>query len=58
MPIFAGIHEGKVVALAEAASIGAARRCECLRADREIVLLPENPKGWSIKTANEYFAAL
>jgi len=58
MPIFAGIHEGRVVALAECATIGAARRCGCLRSEREIVLLPEKPEGWSIKTANEYYRNL
>lgn len=58
MPIFAGIHEGRVVALAECATIGAAKRCECLRADREIVLLPENPQGWSIASADAYLHPL
>ena len=58
MPVFAGIHEGKVVALAECATLSAAKRHWCLRTEREVVELPENPKGWSLNSANAHLFPL
>jgi len=58
MPIFAGVHNGKVVALAECATLPAAKRCACLRTGKQIVELPENQKGWSLASADAFLHPL
>ena len=52
MATFAGIHNGKVVALAECATLPAAKRCSCLRGEKEIVQLPMRSDGWSLASAD------
>ena len=58
MPIFAGIHDGRVVALGEYATLPAAKRSWVLRTEREVVELPDNPKGWSLNSANAHLFPL
>lgn len=54
MPVFAGIKDGRVVTLAECATLPAAKRCACLRDKQQIVQLPENTRGWSIPSATNH----
>jgi hypothetical protein len=50
--------EQAVVALAECATLPAAKRHWTLRTEREIKELPENPKGWILQSANAYLFPL
>ena len=58
MPIYAGITGGRVVALGGYATLPAAKRSWALRAEREIVELPDNPNGWSINSADAHLFPL
>lgn len=58
MPIFAGIRDGQVIALGEYATLPAAKRSWALKTERQIVELPDNPRGWSFNSAQAHLFPL
>jgi len=52
MPVFAEIHEGKVVGIALASDVSHAR--QRLSKGTPLVELPEDDEGWSIVRADLY----
>jgi len=58
MPVYAEIHEGRVVGVALAQSRDGAKKSLSLRTAKELVELPENPAGWSIEGATHHLFPL